>query len=142
MEHITINWHGPYQLSRAHLPEIAEENGIYVITRKWGNSETLIYIGRTKRGLYQRISEHEKSWLCDFRGCLQVRYGVLSLQLGQRFSLQRLADVEALLIVWHKPQENTVNKDYYYGRERLKVANIGRRGPLCVEVSTLDLVDF
>lgn len=138
METFIVKWYGPYSLDRSNFCDVAYEKGIYMVTRKWGNAqESLQYIGRTTRSLEQRIKEHNW-WLSEMRGNLQIRYGIVEIQPGQRFSGKRLADIEALLIIWHKPKENTVNYDWYYGRE-LTVINKGRYGPLKREVTTLDL---
>jgi len=140
MDTVKLKWHGPYLLARAYIPEIIFEKGIYAISRKWGNIEKLLYVGRTLRSLEQRVYEHEW-WLRDLRGKVLIRYGVFDLRTGQRFSKKKLADVEALLITWHQPPENTMNGHYYYGRPLLTVINSGRRGLLCSKVSTLDLED-
>lgn len=138
MDVFTVKWYGPYNYDRSYLPDSAYETGIYAVTRIWGNSESLVYIGSTKRCLCQRIGEHDW-WLSELRGILHLRYGIVELLPGQRFSLKRLKDIESLLISWHQPKENTVNYNYYYGRE-LRVINSGRRGPLAKEVSTLDML--
>lgn len=121
--------------------KLAYERGIYVITRKWGNSESLIYVCRSKRSLIERINCHKRDWLTELRGSLFIRYAVIDLQPGQIFSQKRLADVESLLITTHKPPHNVVNYYYYNGRDKLTVTNTGRRGPLSMEVSTLELID-
>ena len=55
METVTLKWYGPYNLERALLPDVVYEKGIYLITRKWGESEKLLYIGQTKRSLIDLI---------------------------------------------------------------------------------------
>lgn len=139
MQTATLTWHGPYSFDRILNYDIAYNKGIYAISRIWGGKETLLYIGSTKRTLYQRIYEHSW-WFPDIRGKIRIRFGILDLSEGQRFSLRKLKDIEALLIAWHRPCENTMNYHYYYGRFYLTVINKGRRGVVIAkEVSTEDL---
>lgn len=137
MELFTVKWHGPFNLDRSYIPDTANKKGIYMVTRKWGSAhESLKYIGLTKRSLRQRIVEHGW-WLSGYRGLIRIRYGIVELQPGQRFSYDRLKDIEALLIYTHKPEENTANYCFYNGRE-LTVHNTGRRGPLKRIISSID----
>jgi len=138
LETVILKWHGPYAISTATETGVAFDKGLYMVTRKWAQIEKLIYIGRTKRSLAQRIHEHNW-WLTELRGQVFVRYAIIELGTNKRFSEKRLADIEALLITYHSPPENTVNYNYYYGRLSLQVNNIGRRGPLCPVISTDDL---
>jgi hypothetical protein len=142
MEQITINWHGPYTLDNYDRHEIASQKGIYAIYRRWGDSEKLIYLGKTERSFRDRINEHYGDWLWDKRGELKVRLGVMACEQGRKYSSQKLTDIEALLIHWHQPEFNTSNIQYYRGRERLEVINKGRRGQLKNKVSTLELIDM
>ena len=130
-----INWFGPYLLDRIYYYEIAYEKGFYSISRVWGGKESLLYIGKTKRMLIERIFEHD-NWIYKTRGKIKVRFGILELYRGQKFSDKRLKDMEALLIAYHNPPFNVQNHYYYYGRCPLTIINKGRRGPIEGRVST------
>lgn len=129
MQTVLIKWYGPYKLSRCALTTFS--NGIYAISRVWGDTETLVYIGRTKRELFKRINEHGY-WLSNYRGSIIIRFG--RLDASTRVSPKLLADIEALLINAHDTIENTANRIKYSGRN-LTVINIGRRGLLIKTVT-------
>lgn len=133
MQHITVKWYGPYNFERLHLHDVAVENGIYAISRVWGDTETLLYIGKTERDFKRRIKEHER-WLKDYRGQVKLRLGKL---LDTKNSAELLADVEALLIILNESVVNTRNTDSYSGRP-LIIHNRGRRGLIDKIVSYYD----
>lgn len=135
MRIVTLNWYGPYRLDRLSQYDIANEKGIYSIYRTFGGNETLMYIGKTKRNFIQRLYEHDY-WVSALRGEVRIRLGIFAD--GRQYNEKTLADVEALLITWNKPVENTVNTRYYYGRE-VTVVNKGRRGSLHEKISTENL---
>jgi hypothetical protein len=139
MTTVHIKWHGAYSLESFYSKEIAQSMGVYAIYRVYGEKETLMYIGKTSRSFYQRISEHSKDWLWNVKGQIRIRLGVLEFPNGGRFSNQKLADVESLLILCHSPKENTTSTVYYRGRFDLEVINLGRRGLLDKKVLATDL---
>jgi hypothetical protein len=139
MTTVHIKWHGAYSLESFYTKEISQRIGIYAIYRGYGEKETLMYIGKTSRSFYQRISEHSKDWLWKVKGQIKVRLGILEFPNGGKFSVQKLADVESLLILWHKPKENTTSTVYYRGRFDLEVINLGRRGLVNKKVLATDL---
>jgi hypothetical protein len=132
---VTLNWHGPYRLDRLSQYGVAYEKGIYSIYRTFNDNETLMYIGKTEGNFMLRLTQHDW-WVSTLRGEIRVRLGVFID--GRQYNKKTLADVESLLITWHKPVENTLNIRYYYGRE-LAVVNKGRRGSLQENVSTANL---
>jgi len=138
MQIFTLKWHGPYDLFDIEHKDIAYEYGIYAIYQLYRDQEKLLYIGKTSRAFITRLNEH-LYWLNDLRGQLKVRLAVIELDNNQRYSKKRLGDIESLLISWHSPPKNTINVNYYYGREKLTVLNIGRRGQIVSKVSTNDL---
>lgn len=140
MQQITMKWSGPYNLERIYVHDLAFDRGIYAISRVWGDTETLLYIGRTKRQFQKRLSEHDY-WLREYRGQIKVRLGLIDSTTNLRFSEKLLADAEALLIIWNETIENTVNRSTYSGRA-LTLQNIGRRGLLDKKISTEKLIDI
>ena len=138
MENVIINWNGPYKFENIGQYEIANNNGIYSISRVWGNNETLIYLGKTVRNFETRLNEHQINWLNGVRGQIKVRFGVLEFEQGRHFSSSKLSDVEALLINCHRPLFNSKSMNYYYGRGELVVNNKGRKGKLAAIACTVD----
>lgn len=138
MEIVTIKWSGPYGLHRLNKYDISLNKGIYAIYQVIRGRERLLYIGKTSRCFLTRINEHHY-WLQDLKGECRIRLGVIESGNHQRFSQKKLDDIESLLITWHAPSENTTNSNYYYGRHRLTVLNIGRRGSIKKQVCTDDL---
>ena len=139
MTNVIVRWFGPYNLNNFYQKEVALNIGIYAIYRVYGQKESLLYIGKTRRNFMQRITEHNKDWLWNVNGQIKIRLGLLEVPNGGRYSLKKLTDVESLLILWHAPKENTTSKVYYRGRFDLEVINTGRRGLIDRKVSAIDL---
>ncbi len=130
MEVVTIKWFGPYGFHTLNHYDISLDKGIYAIYQIFRGKETLLYIGKTSRNFLTRIKEHNY-WLHELKDECRIRLGVIQSGTHQRYSQKKLDDIESLLITWHAPSENTTNSNYYYGRHRLTVLNIGRRGSCC-----------
>lgn len=139
MEIIIIHWSGPYKFDNIRYYERTYQGGIYAISRFWGSNESLLYIGRTERDFGTRIYEHQKNWLYEVSGQIKLRFGLLQYSEGKRSSSSKLNDVEAMLINWHKPIHNKMNKNFYNGR-KLELINIGRKGKLAAKLSIDDFV--
>ena len=139
MTTVNVRWYGPYSIDTLMYKDISLERGLYAIYRVYGEKETLLYIGKTVRSFIERISEHNKQWLWRVKGRIQIRIGLLEFTNGGKFTIQKLSDIETLLILWHKPKENTSSTVYYNGRYNLEVHNLGKRGLLERKVSTDDL---
>ncbi|NMC32397.1 MAG: GIY-YIG nuclease family protein [Veillonellaceae bacterium] len=140
MEIITINWTGPYKMDNICYYERTYQGGIYAISRIWGSNESLLYLGRTERNFATRINEHQKQWLSEVSGQIKLRFGILQYSEGKKASSSKLNDAEAMLINWHKPTYNIMCKNYYYGRDKLVLINMGRKGQLADRISTDDFV--
>ena len=140
MQTITIKWYGSYNLERINQYDLAFDKGIYAISRIWSDTETLLYIGRTKREFQKRLSEHD-TWLKQYRGQIKVGLGLVVLSPNMIFSEKLLADAESLLIIWNETVENTSNVNTYSGRA-LTINNIGRRGLLAKRISSDNLIDY
>ena len=141
MDIVSICWHGPYKLSNLGSQSISAQSGVYAIYRKFGNSQKLIYIGMTERSFLSRLKEHTYEWLWALKGELTIRFGILCFEENRRFSKQKLLDTESLLIVWCKPQMNTTNYKYYYGRDKIMIENSGRRGLIPKVINSAELID-
>lgn len=142
MGKITINWHGPYKLNSLENCVVSFEKGVYAIYRKWGGSEKLLYIGKTERDFFIRIKEHRNNLLCDIKGEITLRFGILEFDEGKKYSYKKLSDIEALLILWHKPIKNISSTVSYSGREKMQLINRGRKGTVDSAISTEQLEDW
>lgn len=79
VHHIIIDWSYPTKLESIDTHWRCNENGLYYISRKFGDKESPIYIGETKREFITRINEHYKG-VSDFfskRGEKYVRLGAI-----------------------------------------------------------------
>ncbi|SME46218.1 hypothetical protein BACERE00185_05051 [Bacillus mobilis] len=135
MNVVHIRWSKLYNLSEINHYEEAFSKGIYAIYRVYRGKEKLLYIGKTKRSFSKRLHEHYKDWIHGARG-IHVRLGILEFPNGGKYSEQKLSDVEALLISWHTPLENTQCTNYYIGRENLEVISFGQRGLIDKKITT------
>lgn len=53
------------------LPCLPAQQGLYQVTRRWGDVEELLYLGivwAAERSFHRRISEHRRDWLGAMRG--------------------------------------------------------------------------
>lgn len=135
---ITLKWSYPilYQNIFAYTDRM-QEKGIYYLSRKFGNTETLLYIGKTNNNFCNRLSSHE-SWLNEYRGKIYVRLGIIISP--QIYDDSVITDVESALIYELKPVDNTdKTKSYCYTNE-LKIINAGNKGVLPDVVSIRDHV--
>lgn len=139
IEEVYIYWHGPYSLASCLGSEWADCRGIYTISRVFGDTGSLLYIGESYRQtMFERVYSHLQYWANDYRGQKQVRYGDIDLEHGLRLIERRLTEIEALLIYWHQPIHNIHHKNGYWGRDLL-IVNEGRRGLLDDIVCTDEL---
>lgn len=143
MERFRIMWKGPYLVDRVWNLGLAEEFGVYMITRRWGQSEEkILYIGMTYwQDFPTRLVQHMDNWLDEELGNNKIRLGTIKLQRGRRFSEQKIKHIEALLIYLYKPRYNTQNIKNYPGRY-LMLINEGRRGPIKRIITTDDIEDW
>jgi len=136
-ETVNLKWRGPFHINDISLYDESFAQCLYAICRIWGGKESLLYIGRTKRQLRQRIKEH-MYWLSDSKS-IYIRFGCIELLPNQKWSDKRFADTESLLITALQPPENTQNSKYYCGRE-LDVVNRFKRGPIRKFISSDELL--
>ena len=129
---IRIKWSYPVLLDNIDNAKFKEYNGIYAISRVWGEktsepqTEKLLYIGKTERCFEQRICEHTQGKLADKRGNMYVRFGIIQ----NEFTPEVLDDIESALICGLQPKWNrskikgyTYKSDYF-----VYIINEGYRG--------------
>ena len=117
-----------------------DDIGLYAITRKWGDKESLLYIGKTIDVFSKRLRKHKRKKVVNMRG-IRFRVGYLELEDGKRMSKSKIKESENLLICILRPELNLRDLDTYDGRD-LKIINKGKRGPLRKTVSSNLLKDW
>ena len=124
---VKINWSYPVLYENIFSSIRVNEKGIYYLSRKFGDKETLLYIGKTSNSFYNRLNSH-KYWLNLYRGKLFVRLGIIISPKTYDDSL--ITDVESALIYEMQPFENTDKTNGYYYLNECKIVNTGYRGLL------------
>ncbi|MBE6031223.1 MAG: hypothetical protein E7225_06470 [Clostridiales bacterium] len=74
---IRINWNKACLLDEAIASELSNTQGLYYISRVFGNKETSLYLGiATKNNtIRHRLIGHRDSWLRRYRGKIYIRIG-------------------------------------------------------------------
>ncbi len=74
---IRINWSKPLLLDDAISNDLSNQQGLYYISRVFGNKETSLYIGIATENntIRKRLKSHKKHWLVLYRGKIFVRIG-------------------------------------------------------------------
>ena len=133
---IEINWSYPLKVDSALTKARCIESwGIYYISRKFGNNETLLYIGLTfHQNFINRIIQHQKSWMNDYRGEKYIRFG--EFPLGKSITKEMIEDVESCIIFEMQPTHNIYKKSSYTYNNKYQVSNRGYRGLMPREINT------
>jgi len=74
---IRINWNKVLSFDEAIASDLSNTQGLYYISRIFGNKETSLYLGiATKNNtIRHRLNEHRDTWLKQYRGRIYVRLG-------------------------------------------------------------------
>ena len=74
---IRIDWNNALPIDEAIASDLSNTQGLYYISRVFGNHETSLYLGiATKNNtIRHRLSEHRDTWLKQCRGKIYVRLG-------------------------------------------------------------------
>jgi hypothetical protein len=138
---VHVYWSYPKTWESALSAIEAEGTGVYQIYRRFGQSETLLYIGLVKgksRKFRVRMNEHRRDWLYQKRGAIQLRFGEIQTFRGLALDEQLIEEVEGALIYDAQPPENTQKRSDYKVRADLIVKNKGYRGQLQELIDTRD----
>lgn len=131
-----IYWHFPKSLDLVvEDPKYDEYFGVYSIYRKFGFSETLLYIGKAdKCSIRSRIREHLNYWLSDYRGMKVVRIG----EIIKPYPLlsEHIEDIESGLIYEVQPLANVSKRTNYSCTNFYNIRNTGYRGQLPQNITT------
>lgn len=129
MRTVKLYWSMPMEIDNFFESEDAKDIGIYFITRKFGNSETPLYIGKSIHSFKSRIKSHEE-WLTEYkRGRLLIRLGrIISPNWYDWDKYQQLIrETESLLIYNMRDilRENTMNTKSVSISEDTVIINYG-----------------
>lgn len=72
---ITIEWSYPIEINSILQKECVNDIGIYYISRKFGEKQSILYIGKTTDCFQRRLKSHKEDWLDTYRGKKFVRLG-------------------------------------------------------------------
>lgn len=126
---IKINWSYPREYENALETELSYEGfGLYCISRKFGGNETILYIGKTESRFRDRLKNHKKSWLSNYRGEKIVRFGTITKPITVTKDI--INDAESAIIYEIEPKHNTDKKKGYHFADLYKIENTKFRGKL------------
>lgn len=130
---IRINWSGPYSLEDAIHNELSKTQGLYYITRVFGEKETSVYLGiaRKTNTIKHRLEGHRDWWLPLYRGKIYVRIGNIiyptTSDIDKKAELIDHAESAILFEPEHVklfPENISKRKSYSYS-ELYRIENIG-----------------
>lgn len=90
---VEIHWGFPIPIESTYQNWKSQEQGLYYISRQFGDIETPIYIGKTEQGFNKRLEQHikKKANFLDKRGQKYIRMGTIVKPLDiSRYELSRL----------------------------------------------------
>ena len=126
---ITIKWSYPREFENAKETELSYEGyGIYCISRKFGGNETILYIGKTDKRFRDRLKNHKKDWMSNYRGEKIVRFGTITKPVTVTSTI--INDVESAIIYDIDPKHNKSKRKGYSYFEDYILYNQGYRGKL------------
>lgn len=139
---ITLKWSYPIEFNNILEKDSMNDIGIYYISRKFGNSESILYIGKTIDKFKHRLKDHDKKWLDTYRGRKYVRLGriVSPKNISENDLYQLINDAEKTIIFYlsnldeHKLIANVVSTKSSKFDYTLKIENIGFKGQLPGEI--------
>ena len=126
---IRIEWSSPLPFDKAVLSNLSNTQGLYYITRLFGNKETSLYLGiATKNNtIRNRLRGHKKNWLFLYRGQKFVRIGKIVYPKYYDAALIDHAESALLFAEEHKHLfvENVSKRNSYSYYELYRIENTG-----------------
>ena len=130
---IRIHWSQPLSFNDAIKSEASKVQGLYYITRIFGNKETSLYLGiATKNNtIRNRLKGHNEHWLYMYRGKICVRIGTIIYPKNLSFDIKnRLIDHAESAILFepkHKKlfPENVCKRNSYTYSDLFRIENVG-----------------
>jgi hypothetical protein len=134
---VNVKWSYPRDFENAKETIMSYEGfGLYCISRIFGENETIIYIGKTKSRFRDRLKEHQKKWILNYRGKIIVRFGTITIP--ETVTEDLLIDVESAIIYEIQPIQNTDKKNQYHFNKIYKIINEGYLGKLPKQICIKD----
>ena len=134
---VKIEWSYPRTYDNIFYSPQINDIGIYCLSRKYGENETLLYIGKTNHSFYSRLNSH-KEWFEQYKGKRLVRLGTITLP--KMVDDRLISFIESSLILATEPLENTQSRNSYsyFDDYEYQIINSGYRGILPKTISTKD----
>ena len=139
---ITIEWSYPIEVNSILQKDCMNDIGIYYISRKFGEKQSILYIGKTTYSFLSRLGSHKEYWLDTYRGKKYVRLGrIISpkniseeelkelINDAERTIIFYLSNIDEQELVANVASTKSTNFD-----NTLKITNIGYRGQLPEEI--------
>lgn len=140
---ITIKWDYPIEFSSILQKETMNDIGLYYISRKFGNKESMLYIGKTTYSFYSRLDTHNVYKIDKYRGEKYVRLGhIVSLKNISDEELKELINDAEKTIIFYISNlcndceliDNVDCRQTISCNNKLKIKNVGYRGQLPQEL--------
>ena len=134
---IEIHWGFPIPIESMYQNWKSQEQGLYYISRQFGNIETPIYIGKTEQGFNKRLNQHfnNNAPFFDKRGQKYIRMGTIvkPLDISQYDFSRLLLTIESAIITEVNPLINfslcnVSQTGSYTSWYDLHIINTGKRG--------------
>ena len=99
---IKIEWSYPVEFSAILKTEAMNDIGIYYISRKFGEKESILYIGKATYNFSTRLECHNVNKVNKYRGKKFVRLGriVGSKKLSEKDLKELISDAEKTIIFY------------------------------------------
>ncbi len=124
---IRIQWNDALELDEAINSELSNTQGLYYVSRVFGNKETSLYLGiaTEKNTIRHRLRGHKNNWLSLYRGTIYVRLGRIVYPSNPDASI---IDHAESAIVYEQSDifyENTCKTKSYTYTDLYRIENIG-----------------
>ena len=124
---IRIKWNDALLLDKAIESELSNAQGLYYLSRVFGENETSLYLGiATKHNtIRNRLKSHRDSWLKLYRGKLYVRIGHITYPRNADASV--IDHAESAIVYEQKDifYENTSKTKTYSYTDLYRIENEG-----------------
>lgn len=139
---ITIEWSYPIEINSILQKECMNDIGIYYISRKFGEKQSILYIGKTTYSFWSRLESHKEYWLDSYRGKKYVRLGriIHPNNISEQELKELINDAERTIIFYlsnidgHELVANVVSTKSTNFDNILWITNVGYRGQLPSEL--------
>lgn len=130
---IRILWHPPISFEEAIKSDLTNNQGLYYITRVFGEKETSLYLGiaRYHNTIKHRLESHRDKWICAYSGQIYVRVGHIlyprNMDVDEKAEIINHAESAILYDPAHKNlfPENVDKRSSYSYSELYRIENIG-----------------